>query len=157
MCRCRAGPCYGVRGHAATRDQPFQAIQLPEASREVDGRGTEVVSLVENTQLSVGGRQALRVSELSCVDGRFGGAFALCANIQLLLLPRHLCVSRNGRCGRRIPQMGVVSNCVYTYVAALHVWLHSAQSVNTRHEFTIAKHFHTVIQLCHMAIINTKG
>ena len=73
----------------------------------MDGRGTQVVPLVENTQLSIGGGQALSMAQLGCVNGPLGCAFALVANVELFLLSRHLC-SQRGKVG--VAGMGVVTH-----------------------------------------------
>lgn len=78
---CRSASRHGRGRDAAARDQPLEAVQLPVASGEVDGRGTEVVSLVENSQLPIGCGQTLSVTELGSMDGRLCCMLAVAADI----------------------------------------------------------------------------
>lgn len=70
-----------VGRHAAPGDQPDEALEAAVSRRVVDGRGTEVVALVERAQLSVGGREAAGVAKLRSPQGGLRGPLAIPANV----------------------------------------------------------------------------
>ena len=85
--RRSAVPRDSVGRDPTTRDQPLEAFQVAVARGEVDGRGPEIVSLVEHTQVSVGSCEAVGVAEARGGDSRPVRALAVSTNVESLPLP----------------------------------------------------------------------
>ena len=70
-----------VRRNTASRHKPDEAIKFAVSCSEVNGRSPKVIPLVEDSQFSVGGREAVGVTQLRRTDGGTLRSVALSANV----------------------------------------------------------------------------